>query len=165
MAADQISERHVHHMVQHHFGNPRQIVTDLHQWQGFPYLRGGHSQYVGFLEVPQSLHLLLEILVGNPQHLLTQVILKFGFCRRAVQALCVQQLVEQQGRFRQLARDPGAFTAQADQLGPGSRILQQQHHVGGSAQNRFNQLKNPHQRLGRPLHVSKRFQQYRYELV
>ena len=50
-------------------------------------------------------------------------------------------------------------------MGPGSRILQQQHHVGGSAQDRLYQLENPRQRLGRPLHVSKRFQQYRHEFV
>ena len=30
MATDQIRERHVDYMVQHHFGNPRQVVTDLH---------------------------------------------------------------------------------------------------------------------------------------
>ena len=59
----------------------------------------------------QSFHLLLEIFVGNPQHLLAQVILELGFCGRTVQALCVQQLVEQQGRFRQLACDPGTLTA------------------------------------------------------
>ena len=159
MAADQVGEGHIHHMVQHHFGNPGQVITHLHQGQGALELRRGYSQHMGLLEVTQRLHLFFQVFVGNAQHLLAQVVLQLFLGRRAVQAFGVKQFVQQQRRFRQQAGNPGAVATQAHQLRKRAGVFHQQHHVGGAAQNGLDQLQYPVEGFRRILNIHQRVQQ------
>jgi len=54
------------------FGEPGQVVADFHQWQAAGDFRRSHAQAVGQLEVPQGLHLLLEVVFGDAREALAQ---------------------------------------------------------------------------------------------
>ena len=115
--------------------------------------------------MPQRLHLLFQILKRNPQHLLAQIILQLCLCRRTVKALGVKEFIQQQRRFCQLPGDPGALTAQPDQLGTGARVLNQQHHIGGSTEDGLDQLQHPRQSFGGVIDLGERLKQHRHELI
>ena len=95
MTADQVGEGYIDHMVQHHLGNPGQVIAHFHQRQGSVQLGRRYPKDMRLLEVPQGLHLLFQVLKGNPQHLLAQVVFQLRLGRGMVEAFCVQQLVQQ----------------------------------------------------------------------
>ena len=61
------------HLIEDRLGQPGQVVADFHQGQVAGDLRGGYPQTVGQLEVTQSLHLLLQIVLGNARQALAQL--------------------------------------------------------------------------------------------
>lgn len=67
-------------------GQPGQVVADLHQRQRAGDLRGRHPQPVGQLEVTKGLHLLLEVVLGNPHQPFAQLGGQLGGLWRTEQA-------------------------------------------------------------------------------
>ena len=70
MPRNHFSPRQLEHLLQNRFGNPGQIVTDLHQRQRTGNLGRRYPQYVCALEVAQRFHLLFQVILGNAQQLL-----------------------------------------------------------------------------------------------
>ncbi|MNO82559.1 hypothetical protein D3C76_738390 [compost metagenome] len=60
------------HLLQNRFGEPGQVIADLHQRQAAGDFRRCDPQAVCQLEMTQGLHLLLEVVLGNPRQALAQ---------------------------------------------------------------------------------------------
>ncbi|MNJ34097.1 hypothetical protein D3C77_287960 [compost metagenome] len=131
------------HLVEDGFGQPGQVVADLHQRQVAGDFRGGYPQAVGQLEVTQRLHLLLEVVLGDTREPLAQFGRQLRRLGRAEQATFVEQFVQQQREAGDLLGDPRACRAQGQQTTQRPRVLGQQHQISRTPRHRFDQRQHP----------------------
>ncbi|MNZ74155.1 hypothetical protein D3C78_925970 [compost metagenome] len=117
------------HLVEDGFGQPGQVIADLHQRQIAGDFRRRYPQAVGQLEVPQRFHLLFKIVLGNPRQPLAQFSRQLRRLGRAEQTAFVKQLVEQQRETGDLFGNPRAGGAQGQQTPQRPRVLGQQHQI------------------------------------
>ena len=117
------------HLIEDRLGQPGQVVADLHQRQRAGELRGGHAQAVRQLEVAQRLHLLFQIVLGNPRQPLAQFGGQLRRLGRAVQAAFIEQFVEQQREMGDLLGDQRAGRAELQQAGQRAGVLGEQHQI------------------------------------
>ena len=65
MTRDGVAPGEGQHFLQDRLSQPGQVVADLHQGQRPGDFRSGDPQPMRQLEMPQCLHLLLEVILGN----------------------------------------------------------------------------------------------------
>ncbi|RMR85769.1 hypothetical protein ALP78_02123 [Pseudomonas coronafaciens pv. striafaciens] len=117
------------HLIENRLGQPGQVITDFHQRQAAGYLGRRDAQAVRQLEMPQGLHLLLEIVLGDTNQPLAQLGRQFRGQRRIEQAPLVKQLIEQQRETRDLFGNPRAGGTQGQQLSQRVGVFREQHQV------------------------------------
>ncbi len=112
------------HMLQYHLGQIRQTITDPHQRQRSSHLTSRHLETIHQAEIAQHLHLLFQVIDGDAQLVLTQLILQLGLAQRTIETIGVQQLIQQQRVAREIIGDPRAGATEGHQLLQGGRIFQ-----------------------------------------
>ncbi len=105
---------------------------------------------MGQLEVTKGLHLLLEVVLGNPHQPLAQLGGQLGGLWRAEQAPFVEQLVEQDREAGDLLGNHRAGRAEGQQALQRAGVLGQQHQVGRTPRHRLHQRQDPLQHHVRP---------------
>ncbi len=139
MTRDGVAPGEGQHFLQDRLRQPGQVVADLHQGKRPGDFRSGNPQPVRQLEMPQRLHLLLEVIFGNAHQPFAQFSRQFRRQRRAVQTTGVEQLVKQQREACNLLGDPRAGCAELEQALQRPGIFSQQDQVGRTPGDRFHQ--------------------------
>ncbi|MNP22869.1 hypothetical protein D3C76_1155570 [compost metagenome] len=132
-------------MFQYRFGEPGQVIADFHQRQAAGDFRSGDPQAVRQLEMAQGLHLLLEVVLGNPGQAFAQLSGQLRCQRRLEQPAFVEQLIEQQRKAGDLFGDPWARCTQGQQAAQGTGIFGQQNEISRTAGYSFHQWQHPFQ--------------------
>ena len=153
------------HLFETDFGNKRQLVAHFHQGQTRGDVGSGDAQHLGGLEVAQRLHMPFEIIHRQARQCAAQRRAQRIALGRAVQAVAIEQLIEQRRVTRQLLGNPGAGGAQQGEIGERRRIFDQQQQIGAAPRHGDDQRQRALQRQVRVLAAGAGVQQQRHKAI
>ena len=139
VARYQVAPRQLQYVLEDDFGDQRQIIAHLHQRQSLGGFGGGNTQHMGQPKIAQRVHMTLEVIPFQAQHLLTQSVAQGALVRHPVEPGDIVQLIQQHRVTGELVGDPGTGGTEYAQLLPRHLVLHQQHQIGGAAQHRLKQ--------------------------
>ncbi|VTR69582.1 hypothetical protein DESC_760008 [Desulfosarcina cetonica] len=138
---DQVGPTDIDHGFENGFGNPGQMVADLHQGQDAGDVRGSDPQGIDLAKDAQRFHLVFGIAVGYTGQLVRQAGLQGSSVGRCIEGARIEQFVQQNRMAAEKGGDPGAGAHQADQMRQGGRILDQKGEIADALLDLFEQLK------------------------
>ena len=106
MPRHQLCPRHINGLLDDDLSQESEVVTGLHNIQPTAQLTRGHSQNHPVLDRCHQLHLLLEIILGNTEQLLSHECGHLFPGRGAVEPLLMQQLLDQLRSLLELFGNP-----------------------------------------------------------
>ena len=142
MPCHQIVPGDFHHLIQNGFGDPGEVVADLHQRQHTGDVRRRHPQGVDLAEDAQGFNQVLRVIVGHRGQLTGKARVQGIGAGGGIERAWIQQFVQQHRMAAQKGGDPGTGTDQPDQVGQGVGIFEEQGQIADSLLDAFQQLEH-----------------------